>query len=244
MLTIGICDDEKQYRDQIIEYCDKFFLKYPMEHKYATFSSGEEVIDFLGERITLLFLDIEMNGLSGIDILNALNDNENVWRIVIVTSHIECQSETIGLKTLSFVVKPLPESIVFKCLQTAISENSENIKLSFKGMNGPIIYLIEDIIFVTAEGHYVRLWTNNGHILVYESLMECKKKFKNTAMLQIHRSYLVNLTHVKRVVSSSVYLSNGEKLPVGRSYAKNVHESYLSFIRKISDRRFEISSSL
>lgn len=244
MLIIGICDDEKEYRDCIMEYCDRYFSEFPMEHRYVQFNSGEEVLSFSDDKIDLLFLDIEMGGMSGVDVMNMLRDNDNVWRVVFVTNHPESQPDTIGLKALTFVTKPVSERIVFRCLETAISENSENVSLSFKGLNGSLVIPVDGIISVSAEGHYVRIWTKTGSILACESLKDCLRKFKNTPIIRVHRSHIINLNHVNKWGNNVIRLSNGQEIPVGRSYIKSSRESWFKHIGKTADRRFRIKSAL
>ena len=107
MIFIGICDDEQQHRQYLKELAERYFLEYPKEHAYVEFSSGDEVLAYRGERIHLLFLDIEMGNTSGLDVLDALRENDSVWRIAFASSHPEQRLDTIDMKTLAFLDKPL-----------------------------------------------------------------------------------------------------------------------------------------
>ena len=70
-----------------------------------------------------------------------------------MTSHAEMFSDTIGLKTLAFVQKPITKRVVFRCLETAVFENKENISISFKGLKGSEYFLLDDI------------WVPSGHLV-------------------------------------------------------------------------------
>ena len=110
MIIIGICDDEEQYRAQIKLLCSAFFDTQKQEFGFVEFTSGEEVLAYQGDRIHLLFLDIEMPGMGGLEVLSRVRRNERIWRIVFVTSHKELKWETIDLKTLAFLEKPLEKA--------------------------------------------------------------------------------------------------------------------------------------
>ena len=107
MIFVGICDDEEAYRMQIRTICKDFFDAQKQEFRFVEFSSGEEVLAYRGDKIHLLFLDIEMPGTDGLEVLTKVRRNDRFWRIVFVTSHKELRWETIDLKTLAFLEKPL-----------------------------------------------------------------------------------------------------------------------------------------
>lgn len=244
MLYIGICDDEKEHREAIKLLCETYFAEYPIEHGFFMFSSGEEILSFNESRLHLLFLDIEMGGISGIDVMDALKNNDNVWRIVFVTSHAEMFSDTIGLKTLAFVQKPITKRVVFRCLETAILENEGNISISFKGLKGSEYFLLDDIIYAVAEGHYVRLRTNSKQVFICENMTDCLKKLTNTTIIRVHRSYAANLAHVKSWEKDVITFFNEEMIPVGRIFSKPGRERWFEYLKQTAKRRQQINSRL
>ena len=109
-MKIGICDDHKKERDIIFEYCERFFSKNEIEHTYVFFSKGEEILNYCNEqneRIDLLFLDIEMEGISGIEVKDKVVKVEQVWRIVFVSSHLESMRYSFGTKTIGIQYRRL-----------------------------------------------------------------------------------------------------------------------------------------
>ena len=110
-MRIGICDDKKNEQTQLENLCKQYFEKSGTEYELVKFQSAEEVVDYCkhakGERIDLLFLDIEMQGMSGIELKDRILKEDAVWRIVFVSHYKEKVFESFGLKTLGFVVKPI-----------------------------------------------------------------------------------------------------------------------------------------
>ena len=109
MIRIGICDDETTYRGQIKAICSAYLNAQDQRCEFVEFRSGGEVLDYQGEKIHLLFLDIEMPGANGLEVLSKVRKNEKIWRIVFVTSHKELKWETVDLKTLAFSGGPTCE---------------------------------------------------------------------------------------------------------------------------------------
>ncbi|MBP3351164.1 MAG: response regulator [Lachnospiraceae bacterium] len=106
MFFIGICDDEELHRKHVKELCDKYFMEYTQEYKCVEFESGEEFLQFEEHKLHLLFLDIELGGMNGIEMLSHLEEDDNVWRVVFISSHEEMVFDTFGVKTLGFERKP------------------------------------------------------------------------------------------------------------------------------------------
>ncbi len=234
MIIIGICDDEEQYRAQIKLLCSAFFDTQKQEFGFVEFTSGEEVLAYQGDRIHLLFLDIEMPGMGGLEVLSRVRRNERIWRIVFVTSHKELKWETIDLKTLAFLEKPLEKAGVETCIKTVLRENRENIEISYRTLKGAGHILLDEVVFVQARGNYVSICSVKEEIPGYDSIKTIEKQTDGTDMVRTHKSYLANLQHVKKVNGEGLLMTNGAVVPVGRKYYASVKEAYYSFIRNVT----------
>lgn len=239
MIIIGICDDEKMYRAQIIEICEQYFQIHSYEHKYVEFASGEEALAYQGDKILLLFLDIEMGETSGLDVLDRLRESDLVWRIAFASSHKEQMLDTIDLKTLAFLEKPIAYPGVEKCLNIAIREQERNIVAVFTMLDGKKSIELSDLRYVQAEGHYIRVSGKSQNFVGYDSIKQCEEQLQGTTMIRIHKSYLVNLQYVKRIGAKEVIMSDEGRLPVGRKYGSSFREQYLNFVRSVAIGRNE-----
>lgn len=238
MFLIGICDDEAFHREHIKEFCEQYFGEYPQEHEYVEFTSAEEVLVYgeaaenSGSKLHLLFLDVEMGELDGIELLRKVEDADWIWRIVFVTSHEEVMQDAFGIKTLGFARKPVEYRQIEKWISTAVRENKENVMLEYMvGIQKSYIAL-EDIYYLEAEGNYTKLYEKDEMQLINENLKRWQKKTEMLPFVRVHKSYLVNMLHVKRWEASKVTMENGAVLSVGRQYAKEARELYFSFVKK------------
>lgn len=234
MILIGICDDEQQHRHDLKDLAERYFSEYPVEHAYVEFSSGEEVLAYQGERMHLLFLDIEMGNTSGLDVLDALREYDSVWRIAFASNHPEQRLDTIDMKTLAFLDKPLSYAGVKKCLSIAIQENEENIRTLFTTVDGKKEVELSDIFYIQAERHYVCVCTTKDNFMGFDSLKQYEGQLRGTSMIRIHKSFLVNMQYVKKVLAEEVIMVDGKHLPIGRKYNSIVKEHYLEFVRSVT----------
>ena len=203
------------------------------------FASGEEALQYQGEKILLLFLDIEMGDLSGLDVLDQLRDSELVWRIAFASSHEEQRLDTIDVKTLAFLEKPIQYPGVEKCLNIAIREQAKNVTATFTLLEGKRSIELSDVVYIQAERHYVNVYVKRQDFVGYDSIKQCEEQLQGTTMVRIHKSYLVNMQHVKKLGAGEVVMADGSRLPVGRKYSTVVKEQYMNFVRSVTVGRNE-----
>lgn len=232
MITIGICDDEEIQRKNVKELCECFFLEYSEEHEYIEFSSGEEVLAYKGEKLQLLFLDVQMGGIDGLEVLKFVEDVDWIWRVVFVSSHEEAVWKAFSIKTLAFARKPIEYQQVTKWIRTAIRENRENTVFEFVTMNGREYKTIEEIYYLQAEKNYTYLYGKSVKWLINDNLKKWQNAMEQAPVIRIHKSYLVNMLHIQRWELEKVILENKVELPVGRQFAKEAKEKYYVFVKK------------
>ncbi|MBO4398520.1 MAG: response regulator transcription factor [Lachnospiraceae bacterium] len=234
MIIIGICDDEEEYRAQIRTLCSAFFDAQKQECGFVEFPSGEDVLAYQGDRIHLLFLDIEMPGTGGLEVLTKVRGNDRFWRIVFVTSHKELKWDTVDLKTLAFLEKPIDRLGVETCLKTILRENRENIDISYKMLKGTGHIRLDQVISVQARGNYVSICSEKEEIPGYDSIKVIEEQTAGTTLVRTHKSYLANLQFVKKINGDGLLMTNGTVVPVGRKYLAAVKEAYFSFLRSVT----------
>lgn len=238
MFLVGICDDEELHRQHIKELCEQYFAKYPQEYTIVEFASGEEllsyqkIVDATETKMHLLFLDVLMDGMDGIEVLRRVERNDWIWRVVFVSSCEDAVWDSFSLKTLGFSKKPAEYVQIEKWLKTAIRENSENCVLEYL-VDGRQEYIyLEEIYYLEASGNFTYLHTKNESIFLGESLKQWQEKVKDMPIVRIHKSYLLNMLHVKTWDANKVKLTSGAELVIGRKYIKEARESYLAFVKR------------
>jgi len=240
MWLIGICDDEQMHRQHIRELCERFFEDNPQSHEYVEFTSGEELLLYQERSqgmLHLLFLDIEMGGVDGIEVLRKVEDADWIWRIVFVSSHEEMVWDSFSIKTLDFARKPVAYPQIEKWIRTAIRENRENILLEYMDQGVQKYIALEDIYYLAAEGNYTILHEKSNVTLLGENLKQWQQKTEDVSLVRIHKSYLINMLHVKKWEAAKVTLESGTTLPIGRQYAKEAKGTYSSFVKKQAMKR-------
>lgn len=240
MYYIGICDDYKMYRDDIRKHCDRLFEEMGKEYTCVEFASGEEMLRYDGPRMHILFLDVEMPGMSGIDVMHWLEKTDLVWKIIFVTCYPEFISEAFGMKTLAFITKPVEYRIMSMWVNMAIREyeiraeimdDELNKEFQFNLNEGTCRIGLKDVVYIEGARNYCYLKrrTRLEKELISGHLKAWEQKMQGTSMLRIHKSLLINMSNIKNMQSGKVVMITGEEFKIGRFYLKTVETTYKDF---------------
>jgi DNA-binding LytR/AlgR family response regulator len=194
------------------------------------FTNPLKAMEFLGtEKVDLIFLDINMPGLSGIDLLKSLMHKP---QIIFTTAYREYAVDAFDLDALDYLVKPIPFErfvkainrfldTIRKPINTAdIDEGKRYIVLKADKKNHKVAF--SDITFIESLDNYIKVHTlNKGSLICYESLSGIEKELPQNEFLRIHRSFIVNIHHIEAFTASYVEIGD-RKLTIGRNYKENV----------------------
>ena len=197
-------------------------------------------------RPDLVFLDIEMPGLSGIDIIRSFENPQ--FHIVFVTAYDAYAVEAFELSAIDYLLKPVGAEKVQRVIskikedikkhQNALNTQLQQLENLLKkhsvqndkkiglGMSDKIVYVsLSDIIYFEAQGSYTKVFLNdNNHILTSKPLGEYEEHLPTNHFFRIHHSYIININKVKEYLKNDgamVLMENGIKLEVSTRKKKD-----------------------
>ena len=224
-----IIDDEPIARDIIRGY----ILKINELVIIAEFNKPTEALTFLNENKTdLLFLDINMPEINGIDFAKSLF---NPPAIIFTTAYREFAANGFELQAVDYLVKPIPFERFLKAVNHYIKLHSKSIEMpaSQKREKPEDIFILlkdsrkthkiylGDIKYVESDGDYIRFYLQNRKLMIRGSLASMEATLPSELFLRIHNSYIVNLKKVNAVTLISVEI-DGTELPISRSHKEKV----------------------
>jgi DNA-binding LytR/AlgR family response regulator len=231
MYSIGICDDGENVCTSI----ENMVLRYAEEKKIRIdtniWYTGEGLRDFLadGSQIDILFLDIELFKMTGIEVGKYIrNKLDNLgMQIIYISGKPSYAQQLFKTQPLDFLIKPISQIQIDNALDTAIRIiKKKNIKFEFK--NGKDYYYIPmgDIIYFVSEGRKVKIMTSKATYEFYGRLNEVKKMLSKD-FISIHKSYIVNREYIFRYTYETVELVNGTILTISPKNRKSIRENLL-----------------
>lgn len=228
-LKTGIIDDEVHCIETLA-----YDLKSGHHDKIEiifTARNGLEAIKLINKfKPQLLFLDIEMAGLGGFDILDVLHDK--TIKIVFTTAHSKYAVKAVGSKADAYLLKPImPEELkaavdkIYNEVDTQFNATSIK-KLSVPNSNGIELVPYEDIIYCQSDDNYTTLFLCSGEkVVASKTLKYFGEVLPEGQFVRIHKSFIINLMHLKKYLKIDggvVVMGKGVKLPVSRIQKDNL----------------------
>jgi len=222
-----IADDEPIARQILENYVEAI----PSLNLVASCKNAFEVLEILQEKeIDVLFLDINMPKLSGLSLLKTLQKKPNV---IITTAYPEYAIEGFELSVTDYLVKPFSLERFMQAVQkvnqskkvtaTTVVTQNETAKSIFVKSDKKIIKLnLDDIYYAEAYGNYVKIYADNM-ILTPQTLSDFLEKLAKD-FIRIHKSFIINFKHLKMIDGNQIILQNDVKLPIGKSFKKELLE--------------------
>lgn len=228
-LRIAICDDEQNQ----IEYIQSAVLSWAETASHSceisSFPSSEAFLFEYSEHrdFDILLLDVEMNGMNGVDLAKQLRHEGNRAEIIFITSHFEFYGEGYEVDALHYLIKPIARDKLAGVLTKAADRLAEEPPSVIISCNGETFKLFEnDILYVESFLHYISIHTKDREYRVKENLSALEKKLTGT-FYRIHRSYLASLKHITRISRSTVIIAGQTELPLARGKYDDINRAYI-----------------
>lgn len=231
--TIGICDDEKIWLNQITALCSQTCSMLHICADLIPFSSGKEVLQYQPP-LDILFLDEEMPLLSGQKVKEIFDMESRETMIVFITCHSEILYDAFGRNVYGFLHKPLDASAFKALMQKMLNRLTSFSFLEIPDTNSLYRRLPYDtILYIKAAGSYSTLVLKNGEtITLRKGLSRLEADIDYRYMLRIHKSYMVNLRQpcTLHPADLTVIMANHTVLPISRRRKKSVCDLYTEII--------------
>ncbi|WP_452225007.1 LytR/AlgR family response regulator transcription factor [Lacinutrix chionoecetis] len=219
-----IVDDEPP----AIRLLEKYVAKVPfLELASATTSSLEALSIIEKGDINLLFLDIQMPDLTGIQLSKIVKGKT---KIIFTTAYPQFALESYELNAIDYLLKPFE----FERFYQAILKVKDDVKptevlaqpqtdtylfIKTDGKNNFEKVFVNDICYIEGLKNYVAIHLKDKQIITHNTLKSIEEFLPSTEFIKVHKSYIVSLQHIKKTDSLSVYV-NDNALPIGDTYKK------------------------
>ncbi|MTI65672.1 MAG: response regulator transcription factor [Firmicutes bacterium] len=225
MLRISICDDEKRQRSDL-----KAIINTQLELKGIDFSvieceNGQTLMSLLTKDknyFDIIFLDIEMEGINGVEIAKQIRDINDKVVIIFVTGFSDYVFDGYEVKALNYILKPYKKEKIIDVLSEALKQinNIQNRFFVIQQKSNIYKLYLDDIIYFKSDRRKIKVITNKDTYEFYARLDDVEKDLPSS-FSRIHQRYLVNLYFVLSIENSYVEI-NKEKLPISRRRYQNV----------------------
>ncbi|MCK0161005.1 LytR/AlgR family response regulator transcription factor [Allomuricauda sp. F6463D] len=212
----------------------KFIQDVPALELVDTFSDGLSAMDFLNkEAVDLMFLDIHLPKINGLDFLKSIPDPPHV---ILTTAFSEYALEGYDLNVVDYLLKPFSFQRFLQAVNkvnvkhegvTAKNNGNSLTEIYVKSSHEHIKVMVDDIYTITSDSDYTEIHLEDKMILSNEPLRHWVEVLGGNQFYQIHKSHIINTKKIDRISGNMVHLTNGSKIPMGRAYKDNFLKSIL-----------------
>ncbi|MDE6743409.1 MAG: LytTR family DNA-binding domain-containing protein [Lachnospiraceae bacterium] len=222
-MRIGICDDEKELRTSLRRVIERVAQLDGLEYKVSEYGSGEEILKELkADAPELLFLDIEMDGIDGMEAARAIRKTHKDMVIIFVTAYPDFVFQGYEVHAFHYILKPYKEEKIKEVFRKALEELNLQAEQYYavEQKSGTLRLRLKEVRYFQSDRKKVIAETEDGKIEFYGKLNDIETALPGY-FIRIHNRYLVNLNYVTKVESSQCICAE-KMLPVSRGCKQNL----------------------
>lgn len=228
-MKIAICDDEKEYRQLILKHIKFYFTENYINAECLEYCSAEDLLNS-NKKFDIIFLDIEMGKINGIQAAKAINKTNRNALIFIITAHQKYLDDAMDLKIFRYLSKPLQSKRIYDGLDKAI-EFINNNDISFKTREYGIVTMNKsDIIYVEVFGKRVYVTGIKEIYTSREKMNFFRKNLNASYFASPHNSFIVNFNYITGIKKDSLKLKNNRIIPISVKKKNEFKKKFMWFI--------------
>lgn len=236
VLRVAVVDDEGAARELYGALARDWARRRSIEAEVAAFASAEQLLFSLDDApCDIVLLDIEMSGLDGMGLARELRARGERTQIVFVTGIIDYALDGYDVDAVSYLLKPVRAEKLEAALDRALDRAGREEPVLVVESAGEISRVpLTRICFLEARGHDTLVTLADGTRLVSTrgiAQLEAELSQKSGLFIKTHRSYLVNLPHVRRITRREVEMDTGDVLPIARGRWEELNRAWLAWCR-------------
>lgn len=237
MLNVAICDDEMDEIERLEGILETISIQHGIHVEMEDFTSGEKLLKQMEEsniRYDLIFLDIEMEHLDGLDTAKRIRELDEQVYLIYVTGFESYALKAYEVHPYHFILKPISVETIEKCfLKVYKNISSEACYYEYKYKKEYYKLPVSDILLFESDRRRINIYLLDGSICTYYdklSLIEEKLKNRKADFWRIHQSYLVHVKYIRHKAFDYVVLTNGQKYYISENRRREINEQYLKLI--------------
>lgn len=236
-MQVYLCEDIKEHVVSIEKLLMECAKENNIHIEIRSFENAQKLLDDLrkkketGEIMpNLLFSDIELPGVNGVELGKILKEDMPEIRLVFLTAFEQYAIEGYETGAYRYLLKPPSKEEISKILIDTEEVRKRNKYIIVKNVKEEICLPVNDIFYISAEDKYLVVHTKTKKHLNRGSLQDYETMLEDYGFFRVHRKYLINLRYHKSISNGSIILSNGDKIPLSRRKESAFRSAFMKYI--------------
>lgn len=230
-MEVALIDDMSYDREKLHQIISYYLNVKNIKFKMYTYSSAEEFLaDFSKHEFTVIFLDISMSGMTGMQAAHEVRKQDKRVPIVFVTIEREFALEGYEVHASGYILKPFNPDKVYSVLDHILSDVIMPQYISIKESRMTVHIMLDNLYFVEMRNHYAEFHTSTGVHRAYMTFDSLRSMIPEQLRFQCCcRGIIVNFDNVKKFEEQMIVFENGERVPISRSKKIEIRNAYASY---------------
>ena len=232
---LAVCEDEPAAREYVGALCGEILPEWGAAHTVTLFASTGELsarLDREPEAFDLLLLDIQMEGMTGMELAHVLRERGNQVSILFLTGCADYALEGYGVHPVHFLLKPVEREALAGALRLDWERSHRSRAVVLRSGGRTVSLPTADIRYIESINRSAVVHLTEGERSFPLTMSQMERLTPADAFARCHNSFLVNLAHVAEAGRAGVRLRDGEQLPVGRRYYQSFQTAFIRYLNQ------------
>lgn len=234
-MNIAICDDEILLHKELKEALCDYSRDRSIDIYTSCFTSGTDLIN-ANELFDVIFMDYEMAGLDGIETSELIRKNNDDTTIIFLSAYPHIVFDTFSVKAFRFLNKPLEIKKLYEALDAYRNSIDKDNLLIIKTLERVWTIKHSEIIYAEALRKHTLIRTTKASLEIAKCLGEIEDMLPKEKFFRVHKSFIVNFSHIKNYDKEYILFDNDEKANLGNKYYSDFKISFMNYIKKYNMR--------
>ena len=234
-MNVFICDDDRKDIARLKALIDDYDSKKHIGFTVSGYRSGMEMLEAIrkGMSVDIIFLDINMDIMDGLTVARKIRELREDVSIILVTTFMNYALDGYKVRASRFLIKDDLDKTFPECMDDICGEiRKKTNTIVFSCVEGEIKLKASDIVLFEISGHKSLIQLRDRTYQIYEKLENLEEMLKGQGFLRTHKSFLVNMVHIRNINSYILTLDNGREMSVPKARYKQVKQEYTLFMGK------------
>lgn len=230
-MRIAICDDEQLALIRTKETLETAYKSIDLI--VDIYSDGNKLIEVSKTyKYDLIFLDVEMPLIDGIETAKKLRKNGDETALVFLTSHVEYALKGYEVNALRYLLKPAKVEQIREIINHLIESQKKIKQLLVKSKEDTVMINVNHIVYMEAQNQDIIIVTKDEKYCNRYNLKDYEEELKEYNFIRCHRSYLVNISHIMRISGKEIIMDNSDNIPLSRTKEKKIKEALCEYVKR------------
>lgn len=233
-IKVAIIDDKVLDSDRLLNLLNNYFdnsQDYSIQAK--VFATAFQFLDEFSNNYDLLFLDINMPQMNGLELANKIREINNNIALIFVTNYASLAIDGYGVDALGFIVKPVKQIELNKVVDKFLKRFEENIadrKLVIKIKSGYQTLYLSQIKYIEVNVHDIFIYTTQGTFKTRGTLKLIEKELSSPKIEKCSNCFLINLDYVESIMKDDIII-DGKRIKIARNRKKDFLDAFVNYYK-------------